>query len=165
MKAGVADRKFQVEVSAGGALVRRAGGEVEVLLIRVRATGYELPKGHVEPGETPKQAAARELAEETGVLGALCPGPELGTLEYPFERDGITVRKRVHYFPITTGAGEPLVFGPRPRRTRELRWVRRSEFPQLPLVNEELRTVIAAAYAAIAEEAIQLEGDADATGW
>ena len=31
-------------------------------------TSYELPGGHIEPGETPRQAAERELFEETGAL-------------------------------------------------------------------------------------------------
>jgi 8-oxo-dGTP diphosphatase len=43
----------------------------EVLLIQ-RAKGaytglWSLPGGHVEPGETAKQAAAREVMEETGI--------------------------------------------------------------------------------------------------
>jgi len=30
---------------------------------------WVLPKGHIDPGESPKEAALRELKEETGVLG------------------------------------------------------------------------------------------------
>lgn len=43
-----------------------------MLLMRRAGTGffdglYSLPGGHVEPGESVRQAAARELAEETGL--------------------------------------------------------------------------------------------------
>jgi 8-oxo-dGTP pyrophosphatase MutT (NUDIX family) len=55
-----------------------------------------LPKGHIDPGETPLQAATREVREETGIVGE--PVHELGEARYWYRRDGQTIPKSVTFF-------------------------------------------------------------------
>ncbi|MFL6765961.1 MAG: NUDIX domain-containing protein [Sphingomicrobium sp.] len=69
--------------SAGILLFRQRGGEPEVLLIKPggpfwrgkNVGAWMIPKGMVEPGEAPAEAALREFAEETGTSLAAIPFP------------------------------------------------------------------------------------------
>jgi 8-oxo-dGTP pyrophosphatase MutT (NUDIX family) len=58
---------------AGGVVARTVDGEREYLLVEARRSRGEwvLPKGHIEPGETPEAAAVREVQEEAGVRAAV----------------------------------------------------------------------------------------------
>jgi 8-oxo-dGTP pyrophosphatase MutT (NUDIX family) len=86
------------EFSAGGVVVR---GEDVVVIVptRLAADGSRvlaLPKGHVDPGETPIEAAIREVREEAGVVAE--PVCELGESRYWYRRDGRTIGKSVVFF-------------------------------------------------------------------
>ncbi|ROR34292.1 bis(5'-nucleosyl)-tetraphosphatase [Inmirania thermothiophila] len=53
-------------LSAGFVLVRRGDGGWRYLMLRAYRN-WDFPKGLVEPGESPLEAARREVAEETGL--------------------------------------------------------------------------------------------------
>jgi 8-oxo-dGTP pyrophosphatase MutT (NUDIX family) len=131
------------EISAGGAIVREHEGGRLALLIRVRAGGYELPKGGIEFDELPAEAAVREAREEAGVASALAAGGELGRLDYAVGEGEGRRLKRVVYYALTPEA--PLALGALPERTRERRWVGADEARGVALVNEGLRPLLLAA--------------------
>ena len=63
-----------------------------------------LPKGHLDQGETPLQAAIREVREETGL--EVEPVEELGEIRYSYERKRHTVDKRVVFYLLNYLRGE-----------------------------------------------------------
>ena len=73
------------EYSAGIILLERVAGVLRALLLDLHGQGgckLEVPKGHIEHGEEARDAATRELTEETGFVGYLSPLHELPIIEY-----------------------------------------------------------------------------------
>ncbi|MBR6097318.1 NUDIX domain-containing protein [Candidatus Saccharibacteria bacterium] len=57
------------EPTAGGIVFRMTPDQkdIEILLIQDSKNRWTIPKGHIEPGETAKQTAVREIGEESGL--------------------------------------------------------------------------------------------------
>ena len=74
----------EVEVRAAGGVIARQrdrDGAVEIALVhRPKYDDWTLPKGKLDPGETFKEAAVREVEEETGIRCGL--ERELGQASY-----------------------------------------------------------------------------------
>ncbi len=93
------------EWSAGVIPFRPGPGGREYLLLQHLEGHWGFPKGHIED-EDLRQAACRELREETGLTSVkLVPGFQ-GLIEYSFERDEERVHKRVIYFLGRTEQGK-----------------------------------------------------------
>ena len=97
------------EVSAGG-LVIDTSGTMGLLIGRYdhkdtsgKRVLWSLPKGHIEEGETPEQAAIREVAEETGITSSITKS--LGVIDFWFMADGKRIHKTVHHFIFTEVGG------------------------------------------------------------
>lgn len=82
---------------SAGAIVFRGD---TVLMIRV-GSRWSFPKGHLEPGETAKQAAVRETREETGISAELLTDVPIAV---PSARP--EDRRRVWFFPARYLEGE-----------------------------------------------------------
>ena len=96
------------EISAGGFVIGTREGTPQVALIARRDRRdrlvWSLPKGHIEPGETPEEAAVREVLEETGIRGSIVAS--LGTIDFWFMSDDRRIHKTVHHFLLTALDGE-----------------------------------------------------------
>ena len=86
---------------------------------------WDLPGGHVEPGESAEQALARELAEELGVTVADCS--VVGRLE--------DAGLRLTLFRVDRWDGEPV--NRAPDEHDELRWCTAADLPGLRLAHEQ----------------------------
>lgn len=122
------------ETSAGGVIIDVHEGQARIAIIarRNRAGRIEwcLPKGHVEPGETLEETAAREVAEETGIEGRVLL--TLGTVDYWFSTPQHRIHKMVHHYLLEATGGELTVDGDPDQEAIDAMW-----FP-LEQVHEKL---------------------------
>jgi 8-oxo-dGTP pyrophosphatase MutT (NUDIX family) len=103
-------------IEAAGGVVTRSGPDgVEILLVhRPRYDDWSLPKGKLDPGESHRRAALREVEEETGLRCRLRGEP----CEVRY-RDRKGRQKRVRYWAMEPVDG---AFAPNDE-VDEVRWV------------------------------------------
>jgi 8-oxo-dGTP pyrophosphatase MutT (NUDIX family) len=98
------------------------GGETIVIVPTRRAANgrsvVALPKGHVDPGETAPEAAAREVREEAGVEADLVE--KLGDVRYWYQRDGRRIAKVVSFYLFDYRSGD---VADHDAEVEEARWV------------------------------------------
>jgi ADP-ribose pyrophosphatase YjhB (NUDIX family) len=109
------------EISSGGVVIRAIDGVWQVALIeprkdestsgkplrKVSRAVSALPKGLIDPGETPVVTAVREVQEETGIIGE--PITKLTDIKYVYVRtwgDRERVFKIVSFYLLRYVSGE-----------------------------------------------------------
>jgi 8-oxo-dGTP pyrophosphatase MutT (NUDIX family) len=122
------------ELSSGAVLVRRINGRPMVAAIRPQGKPdgtWALPKGNLDPGETPAETAVREVLEETGVHGRLVE--KLGDVKYTYtRRDGTRVFKIVSFYLLQAGRGRLGAIADEMRiEVADARWLPLEDAPRL----------------------------------
>jgi bis(5'-nucleosidyl)-tetraphosphatase len=106
--------------SAGAVVLRRAGDRWQCLVLRAYRN-WDFPKGLVEAGEEPLEAALREVREETGLENLALPWGEVWRETEPYA--GSKVAR--YYLAESTGGAVRLPVNPalgRPEH-HEFRWL------------------------------------------
>ena len=130
-------------------MIRRAPDGVEIALAARRTRkgdlAWGLPKGLVEPGEEPEEAAVREVQEETGLEARILSS--LGEISYWYVWDAERVRKRVAFFLMEATGGD---LSKHDHEMEEVRWFPLADAPRRATYPTE-RGVLRQAIEAVSE--------------
>jgi 8-oxo-dGTP pyrophosphatase MutT (NUDIX family) len=114
-------------VEAAGGVVRN---EKDELLFIFRFGKWDLPKGKFSgPGETPEQAALREVREETG-LRKIRVSRDLSPTYHIYYEKGIRILKKTQWYEMTASSARPLK-AQAEEGIEKIRWVPRDKLDRI----------------------------------
>lgn len=90
------------EFSSGGIVFK---GKNQVLLVQDPSDRWVFPKGQIEPGQSSKEAALREVQEEGGVRAEIVE--KVGDSRYIFTLNGEKIFKVVLFYLMKYISGDP----------------------------------------------------------
>ena len=104
-------------IAAGGIVVN----EKDEMLFIYRHSKWDLPKGHVEKGESFEDCALREVKEETGI-SSISIKRYIGTTEHEYYDSylGADAIKEIHWFEMRATKDESLA----PQEEEGIEWIR-----------------------------------------
>ena len=130
------------EVSAGGLVIDFSGtrglliGRIDHKDASRERLLWSLPKGHIEEGETPEEAAIREVAEETGIQSEIAR--ELGVIDFWFMASGKRIHKTVHHYLFREVGGH---LAPQITEVDEVRWFPLTEIVEMLAYPDEKKLI------------------------
>jgi 8-oxo-dGTP pyrophosphatase MutT (NUDIX family) len=130
------------EISAGGLVIDQSGtqglliGRIDIKDTKRERLLWSLPKGHIESGETPEEAAIREVKEETGIESII--KGSLGVIDFWFMAGGKRIHKTVHHFYFSAVGG---VISPQVSEVDDVRWFLIDEIVQLLAYSDEKKLI------------------------
>ena len=91
-------------VEAAGGVVTNVAGDLLMIHLRDR---WDLPKGHVESGESSREAALREVEEETGIRAEAVGDEPLVCTYHTYNTYGAWELKRTTWWAMHSEGGKP----------------------------------------------------------
>lgn len=138
--------KIWADFQACFTILEAAGGYVtnpaQELLVFYRRDSWDMPKGKIDPGETPEQAAVREVMEETG-LKNIELGPFLLHTWHTYTQKGERILKKTWWYTMQTT--DTQVTPQTEEDIERIEWVKPAEWlASNPLVYKSIKEVMVA---------------------
>lgn len=113
-------------INAGGGIVKNPS---QKLLVIKRNGKWDLPKGKLEQGESPKEGAIREVEEECGLTNLECTGDPLFSFHTYLIGDQ-PVMKKTYWFPMIC-TDEHIPVPQLEEGITEVKWINADDLPMV----------------------------------